>query len=667
MSTDLDQRLKEALSDVEALKDANQKLDLLLQSVKRADPSKAEDVYRQIPQMFRVETPVTSAMGPEPHEERSDHNSAYTARAVDDRWSHVEAEAHEAASALERMLHPKFRPPSAETRADDVRPVENAAAPAEFGCPEAGLEPQVEGEVEAHHEREASVDVEYEYQHSFLDPNESLEPEIKEVKETAKDIGPVEEAQESDQDPELSAELDAVWQSFFPAVSPSPPPPIASADLDEKPAPVEATQEDAVPLAPSAAVEPEKSPEPETAETEADQEVAEARKVALQAAEAADSLKAAREDWLRKFDLSMVNPPPSSPADIADADHRELTRRERITLLERGLAGEKFSGPADDGNSELRIAEARRHERKAKMQQLWKQKEEAAQRSGLSPEPVTVPAQQAVEELGRHSFEDLRYAKACYSLSRNAHRLSTGSLVRVVEILAAGERAPPETNQLACADAVIGALAPHMTALGLPVLRNCLKVMTTVDVKEQTYLDMLLAQLLVLFRRESGSVPPAALAALAGFIGSLHEVGVSARRGASSASCAANRRCIDTLNELILRHAAEFVEEELATVGSPYLLTFMDDVMRRTILRGAAEIGAGLLPESQSWVTAALVQMEEAVRTSSFAFIASLPDETKDYLMKLKATAASAASDPTEVVSHALGRHLQAQEEPAAA
>ncbi|CAE7551520.1 unnamed protein product, partial [Symbiodinium sp. CCMP2456] len=124
---------------------------------------------------------------------------------------------------------------------------------------------------------------------------------------------------------------------------------------------------------------------------------------------------------------------------------------------------------------------------------------------------------------------------------------------------------------------------------------------------------------------------------------------------------------IDALNELILRHVAEFVEEELATVGSPYLLTFMDDVMRRTILRGAAEIGAGLLPESQPWVTAALVQMEEAVRTSSFAFIASLPDETKDYLMKLKATAASAASDPTEVVSQALGRHLQAQQEPAAA
>ena len=31
MSADLDQRLKEALSDVEALKDANQKLDLPLQ------------------------------------------------------------------------------------------------------------------------------------------------------------------------------------------------------------------------------------------------------------------------------------------------------------------------------------------------------------------------------------------------------------------------------------------------------------------------------------------------------------------------------------------------------------------------------------------------------------------------------------------------------------
>ena len=36
------------------------------------------------------------------------------------------------------------------------------------------------------------------------------------------------------------------------------------------------------------------------------------------------------------------------------------------------------------------------------------------------------------------------------------------------------------------------------------------------------------------------------------------------------------------------------------------------------------------------------------VRTSSFAFIASLPDETKDYLMKLKATAASASQTQQE-------------------
>ncbi|CAE7719044.1 unnamed protein product [Symbiodinium pilosum] len=450
----------------------------------------------------------------------------------------------------------------------------------------------------------SEVEAKYEYQHSFLDPEEALDH----AEPKGLQLDP--SLEEDSEDPELNAELDAVWESFFPAAEDSQP-------RLEAVEPAECEGEDVAEVASvdagqglAQAEEPVEAPRAADREGGAEgDELAAAPKVALQAA---DALKAAREEWLKQFDLSSMDPPPPSPADIADADHRELTRRERIALLERGLAGEKFVGPADDANSELRVAEARRHERKAKMQQLWKQKEEAAQRPGSAPEPVTVPAQQAVEELAKHSFEDLRYAKACYSLSRNAHRLSTGSLVRAVEVLAAGERAPPETNQLACADAVIGALAPQMTSLGLPVMRNCLKAMTVVDVQEQTYLDMLLAQLLVLLRRDSASFPPSVLAALAGSIGSLYQAGVSARRGASSASCAANRRCIDMLNELILRHAAEFAEEELAALGSAYVLTFMDDVLRRTILRGAAAVCAGLRPDSPAWVTAALVQLEEA-------------------------------------------------------
>ena len=63
---------------------------------------------------------------------------------------------------------------------------------------------------------------------------------------------------------------------------------------------------------------------------------------------------------------------------------------------------------------------------------------------------------------------------------------------------------------------------------------------------------------------------------------------------------------------------------------------YMDDVLRRLVLRQAAALEAGLQTESPDWVRTSMLQIEEAVRMHSFAFIASLPDESRGYLLRLK-------------------------------
>merc|ERR1712087_600055 len=82
-----------------------------------------------------------------------------------------------------------------------------------------------------------------------------------------------------------------------------------------------------------------------------------------------------------------------------------------------------------------------------------------------------------------------------------------------------------------------------------------------------------------------------------------------------------------------------FGEEDLARLGGAFLVAFLDDVQRRCVLRRAATLPAGLQAPSGSWLATTMQAVEAALRRHSFAFIASLPDETKDYLMRLKMAA----------------------------
>lgn len=301
------------------------------------------------------------------------------------------------------------------------------------------------------------------------------------------------------------------------------------------------------------------------------------------------------------------------------------TRKERIALLQRGVAGENIVDEADfppcPSDSQW---DARRQHRKARLQR----KKPAVDCHDV--ELTTVLPQDAVECLA--GDEKLAAYK---SLARHSHRLDTESLVRAVELMLAGPKPQTESDALACAESLLGNLSAQMGSLGFAPLMNCLKLMAYAEVQEQTYLDMLLAQLLVLFRRDGGSFSPSMLTPICGALGHLQEVGISAKRGASGSNCTANRRCLEMLTQLLTRHILEFAEEELATLGASFVLNYMDDVLRRSVLRQAATLQAGL-GDCPTWVTNSMVHIEEAVRTHSFAFIASLPDESKDYLLKLK-------------------------------
>jgi hypothetical protein len=259
------------------------------------------------------------------------------------------------------------------------------------------------------------------------------------------------------------------------------------------------------------------------------------------------------------------------------------------------------------------------------------------------------PVLEDLEDVSRITLDDPRWVPLCAGVASGAHMLSSGGLVRAIQVLA-GVSVTLSKNMSACStegmiafrkavDAVLVSITPQLGNLSTGVVAESLGLMAVLRVEEQSHLDMLLVQLLVLVRRDRDSFTPDVLASLAGSIGALHAVGVSAKRGGSGASADANRRCLDALTELLASSLDRFGVEELSTMGGTYLVTFTDDVFRRKALARAAAIGAGLAVGSNLQELTAMQGIERAIRQHSFAFIASLPDEIKDYLMTVKAAA----------------------------
>jgi len=247
-----------------------------------------------------------------------------------------------------------------------------------------------------------------------------------------------------------------------------------------------------------------------------------------------------------------------------------------------------------------------------------------------------------LEDLGRLDTTSPEWTAACTRLAVSAHRLQSGCLVRAMELLLrADSRLSGDSAAVAlrsAAESILNCLTAQLGNLGAAVVTLTLRFMAVARVEEQTYLDMLLARLLVLLRHERASFSEPLLAAIACALGTLHEQGVSAKRAASGASAAANRRCMENLGEQLVAALDSMGEEEIARVGGPFVVAFLDDAQRRALLQRAAALRVGLQDPNLGTrpLLRAMQDLELAVRRHSFAFIASLPDQTKDYLMKLK-------------------------------
>mmetsp|Transcript_29891 Transcript_29891/g.44407 ORF Transcript_29891/g.44407 Transcript_29891/m.44407 type:complete len:92 (-) Transcript_29891:248-523(-) len=78
-------------------------------------------------------------------------------------------------------------------------------------------------------------------------------------------------------------------------------------------------------------------------------------------------------------------------------------------------------------------------------------------------------------------------------------------------------------------------------------------------------------------------------------------------------------------------------DSDVCLIGGAFVVTYLDDTEKRSFLAHCADISAGLAEGASVEVVLAMQELEYTVRRHSFSFIASLPDKTKDYLMRLKA------------------------------
>jgi len=272
--------------------------------------------------------------------------------------------------------------------------------------------------------------------------------------------------------------------------------------------------------------------------------------------------------------------------------------------------------------------------------------EEAGATPAVSSSALARPLLEELQDVAQAGGEDPRWLEVCGSLSSGAHKLSCSGLVQAIRVLAGAATTPncwplaveSLTSAKKAVEAVLVALTPQLGNLGAAVLADAFVAMGASKVQEQTYLDMLLAQLLTLMRKDRASFDAPMVSSIAGSLGALHDASLSAKRAASGPSSAANKRCLDTLSGHIVTTLEELSAADIARIGGAFVVSYMDDTQRRAFLRRAAEMEIGLSPQTQQHILE-MQMTEQAVRKASFAFIASLPDLTKDYLMRVKASA----------------------------
>lgn len=338
--------------------------------------------------------------------------------------------------------------------------------------------------------------------------------------------------------------------------------------------------------------------------------------------------------------------PPGADEEAAFEQRRQqrrirLQQRQRVDAPIKASRSDDLSDPVEDLKQALRDKNQTFGARETQLQKV----DRRHAGTGSSTQPtICKQGKQLLEEmeaLASGASSSCQWPALCKDLAATAHRLQPGDVLRAIQCLSACADGLDDEAAAAmreAAEALLACVSPQLGSMDCSLIADFLHVMAAANVGEQTYLDMMLAQLLVVLRKNDAVVTPRALSVLARSIALLHSKGLSAKKAGSGASSTANKRCVDILNQRLANALMNFGEDEFACVGGVYLVAFFEDNQRRTYLARAAELEVGLGPTSRNCLVA-MKAVEVAVRQHSFAFIATLPDASKDYLAKLKAAA----------------------------
>lgn len=230
------------------------------------------------------------------------------------------------------------------------------------------------------------------------------------------------------------------------------------------------------------------------------------------------------------------------------------------------------------------------------------------------------------------------WSKLCTGLCVRAYELPSEELLRAVRLLARGAAsflANPETSKLSeelrgTTETLLASIGARLRESDAHFVADALQTMAGVRVGEQIHLDMMVAQLLVLLKKEPGSFGPRVMMRIVNALGVMYEdMKLNAQKTTGGA------RFLEGMNKRMTQKFGDILDDDMGLLHPAYLLRFCDDNFKRAILYRAAQLQLGRRPENREHLTA-MKRVEQAMREHSFAFVSTLPHFTKDYMAGLQ-------------------------------
>lgn len=236
----------------------------------------------------------------------------------------------------------------------------------------------------------------------------------------------------------------------------------------------------------------------------------------------------------------------------------------------------------------------------------------------------------------------IRLASQLCSRAYEANLKAVLRMVRVVSASVRGKRglsARGKKELLRAADHILQSLTGRLQDCDIVSLCEVVETMASAACGTQVFLDMLMALLMGLHRRDR-MVPSASEALrLANALGlaASPDCGLRVRpKGTGGPAAATNRRVMEVVQQRVAAHVTEFSAEELASIHEYYLTRLMDEQGQRAVLTRMGEMELGFREDTTQYLQVVLDLSESIHREIPEPFRWSLPRPVRQYLEKLK-------------------------------